>query len=336
MQGAKRVTVLAAQSVVLTTVLGLSATLAIAFPQRSIHNKHVTPSALSQTSTSSVTTTTTQTVSATAPSITTQPTSEAVTPGQSATFMVAVTGTAPLTYQWKKNSTAISGATSSTYVTPATTTSDNQSQFSVVISNGAGSVTSKPATLTVNSAPSVLNTSATSVSFGTVNVSSNNTRYVTLTNTGTSPVTISSVAVTGAGFNESGGSGVMLSGGQTATLSAIFDPATAGSVTGSITVTSNAANSPLPIALSGTGQAPTSYSVSLSWAPSGSTISGYNVYSSTVSGGPYSKITAAPVSLTKYMDSSVQSGHDYYYVVTSVNSQNQESPYSGQVSAIIP
>jgi len=88
-----------------------------------------------------------------APAITTQPASQTVTAGQTASFSVAATGTAPLAYQWRKNSVAISGATSSTYTTPATTSSDNGALFTVVVSNTAGSVTSSAATLTVNAAP---------------------------------------------------------------------------------------------------------------------------------------------------------------------------------------
>jgi hypothetical protein len=86
-----------------------------------------------------------------APSITTQPTNQTVTVGQTATFAVVATGTAPLSYQWQKNGTAISGATSASYTTPATTSSDNGAQFVVVVSNVAGNVTSTGATLTVNS-----------------------------------------------------------------------------------------------------------------------------------------------------------------------------------------
>src|SRR5712692_5718165 len=70
---------------------------------------------------------------AVAPTITTQPASQAVTAGQNASFSVAATGTAPLSYQWNKNGTAISGATSSSYTTPATTSSDNGAQFTVMI-----------------------------------------------------------------------------------------------------------------------------------------------------------------------------------------------------------
>src|SRR5947207_1167878 len=86
---------------------------------------------------------------ATAPSITTQPASQTVTVGQTATFTVVATGTAPLSYAWTKNGTAISGATAASYTTPATTSSDTGAQFTVTVSNVAGNVTSNPATLTV-------------------------------------------------------------------------------------------------------------------------------------------------------------------------------------------
>jgi hypothetical protein len=88
-----------------------------------------------------------------APSITQQPSNQTVTAGQTATFSVTAAGTAPLAYQWQKGTTAITGATSASYTTPATTTSDNGTQFSVVVSNALGNATSNAATLTVNPAP---------------------------------------------------------------------------------------------------------------------------------------------------------------------------------------
>jgi hypothetical protein len=87
-----------------------------------------------------------------APTITTQPTQQTITAGQNATFTVMASGTAPLSYQWQKNGTNISGATGSSYTTPATTTSDSGSTFDVIVSNSKGSVTSSTATLTVNAA----------------------------------------------------------------------------------------------------------------------------------------------------------------------------------------
>jgi Flp pilus assembly secretin CpaC len=87
-----------------------------------------------------------------APAITTQPQSQTVTIGNTATFSVAATGTAPLTYQWLEDGIAIAGATSSTYTTPATTLSSNDSTFSVDVANSISTVTSTVATLTVTSA----------------------------------------------------------------------------------------------------------------------------------------------------------------------------------------
>lgn len=82
-------------------------------------------------------------------SITTQPQSQSVTLGQAGVFSVVAAGTAPITYQWRKNGTAIAGATAATYTTPATVTSDSGSLFTVVVSNASGSVTSNGAILTV-------------------------------------------------------------------------------------------------------------------------------------------------------------------------------------------
>jgi hypothetical protein len=86
--------------------------------------------------------------------ITTQPANQSVSVGQTATFTVAAAGTSPLMYQWQKNAANISGATSASYATPATTAADTGSKFAVVVSNSLGSVTSNPATLTVNPASS--------------------------------------------------------------------------------------------------------------------------------------------------------------------------------------
>jgi acid phosphatase len=116
-----------------------------------------------------------------APTITTQPASQTVTVGQTATFTVAATGTAPLSYQWRKNGTAISGATSSSYTTLATTSSDNGAQFTVVVSNSAGSATSNTATLTVT-------TSTATPQFGHVAiVVEENTNYASVVGTTAMP-----------------------------------------------------------------------------------------------------------------------------------------------------
>jgi len=89
----------------------------------------------------------------TAPAITAQPQNATVTEGQGAVFAVTASGTAPLSYQWKKNGTAIPGATSASYTTPATVLADTGSSFSVTVSNAAASVNSSAASLTVQAIP---------------------------------------------------------------------------------------------------------------------------------------------------------------------------------------
>jgi hypothetical protein len=89
-----------------------------------------------------------------APSIDSSPAQQTVSLGQTATFSVAASGTAPLQYQWQKNGSEIPGATEASYTTPATTLADNGATYRVVVSNAAGSVTSSAATLSLSSGPS--------------------------------------------------------------------------------------------------------------------------------------------------------------------------------------
>ena len=81
---------------------------------------------------------------------TSQPVSQVVYALQTATFKVAASGGSQITYQWQKNGTDISGATSATHTTPRTTAADTGAQFRVVLTNGSAKSISNPATLTVN------------------------------------------------------------------------------------------------------------------------------------------------------------------------------------------
>jgi len=88
------------------------------------------------------------------PTITAQPQGQVVAVGSSVTFAVGTAGTTPMNYQWKKGSSAIAGATASTYTIPYAQTTDAGS-YSVVVSNAAGSVTSSAATLSVKIPPAI-------------------------------------------------------------------------------------------------------------------------------------------------------------------------------------
>ena len=90
-----------------------------------------------------------------APTITTQPVGQTVVAGQTGSFSAAVTGTAPLNYQWRKDGANLSGATNNTFILTATQTNQAGS-YTFVVSNFVGSVTSTPpALLTVITQPQV-------------------------------------------------------------------------------------------------------------------------------------------------------------------------------------
>ena len=376
---------------------------------------------------------------AVAPSITGQPTGQTVNLGQAGTFSVAASGTGPLTYQWTKNGTPVSGATAATYTTPVTVASDNGSKFVATVSNAAGVATSNAATLSVTSpsytmsaapaslsfaykiggaapvqqsvtindttpsplpftmsadqpwitlsatsgtakavVPFSVNTanlaagtytghvsvsasgvtnsplsisitltvsasapaptltiSQSSLPFASVTVGSSSVLAVKFTDSGTANINVSTLSISGPGFTASGiSAGLILTPGQTATLNVTFAPAATGAVAGSIIVSSNAANSPSNVSLSGTGIAAVTHSIALAWVENTSGVSGYNVYRTTVSGGPYTKLNSALNAATAFSDTTVGAG-EYYYVVTSV-ANSVESAYSSEVSALVP
>jgi hypothetical protein len=128
----------------------------------------------------------------------------------------------------------------------------NQKMAFLAVS-GTGLSTQTPPPSTYQLSPS-----ATSLNLGTILVGSTGSQSVTLSNTGNSNVTISQVAVTGAGFTAGGPSiPVTLSPGQNATLNVSFSPLTPGSAQGSVSVVSDATNSPAAIRLNGNGVQPT-------------------------------------------------------------------------------
>lgn len=87
-----------------------------------------------------------------APTITSQPAGITVPAGGSATFSVVAAGSLPLTYQWRKDGTAISGATNPT-LTLSNVQSANGGSYTVVVSNSLGNATSNAATLTIGADP---------------------------------------------------------------------------------------------------------------------------------------------------------------------------------------
>ena len=203
----------------------------------------------------------TDNAAAVAPTITTQPANQTVTAGQTATFAVVAAGTAPLGYQWQKNGVNITGATSASYTTATTTTADSGSTFRVVVSNSAGTVTSSAATLTVNPAPApaVQFLSPTPINFGNDVVGVKSSLPLIIKNAGTATLTITQVTETGsAAFTVTGLSlPLSVNAGQQTTITVAFLPTAVGTVSGNLSIVSNAPSSPNSVALNGTGIAAT-------------------------------------------------------------------------------
>ncbi|MGC1188177.1 MAG: choice-of-anchor D domain-containing protein [Candidatus Acidiferrales bacterium] len=204
----------------------------------------------------------------------------------------------------------------------------------VVASNAPASPMTIGLSATVGAALAQLTVSSSSVSFGNAPVGAATTQTVTLTNTGNSAVSISSVSAGGVAFAVNDAPEVTLAPNQSVTVAVNFSPTVTGLATGNLIVTSNAP--PVQVGLSGNGAATTQNTVALSWNPSVSTVVGYYVYRSAPADNQLSKLTDAIVSSTSYQDSTVASGQTYIYAVTSVGSNNIESAFSTPVSVTIP
>src|SRR5207245_6256306 len=158
-------------------------------------------------------------------------------PGQSATFNVTFTPT---------TSGSVVGAISVTAIVSSSEDSNinYNSPLSIPLSGTGISLTS------------VLQPTSSSISFGSVQVGNSTTQSETLTNSGGSSVSITQANLSGSAFSVSGlNLPLTLIPGQSFTFDVVFAPNSAGSVTGSISVVSNASNSTLTISLGGTGTA---------------------------------------------------------------------------------
>ena len=209
----------------------------------------------------------------------------------------------------------------------------------VTLTASAGSI-SKSFALQLNAAVPTLTISPTSVAFGNVTVNTASTLPVTLISTGTAPLAVNSGTLTGTGYTMSGATfPVSLNPGLAITLEVQFDPTAAGVAAGQLTIQSNSStNGTAVISLSGTGQN-VAYQVDLSWyAPASSTdpIVGYNVYRSPGGSSAYQLLNSSVDAQTTYVDSTVQAGLTYDYIVESVDSSGVDSVPSNEVTVTIP
>ena len=104
-----------------------------------------------------------------------------------------------------------------------------------------------------------ISVSPASISFGSLVDGQSKTQPVTITNTGTANLTISQLGTTAAGVSVSGvTTPLTIAAGQSSTFNVQYAPQAASATSGSVTIASNAPNSPASIAVSGTGVAATS------------------------------------------------------------------------------
>ena len=154
---------------------------------------------------------------------------------------------------------------------PVTITAGQSATLSVVFAPTAAGSVAGSMTITSNASNSSmvvalqgagvgsgqLSESPATLNFGSLPIGNNQTLGETLTNVGNSSVTISQATVTGAGFTLSGWSlPLTLAVGQSTNFNVVFAPQASGTVNGSVTVVSDAINSPLSLAISGAGLAP--------------------------------------------------------------------------------
>jgi hypothetical protein len=187
--------------------------------------------------------------------------------------------------------------------------------------------------------PSSASLSATpsSLGFGSQALNTPATQTIKITNTGNIALAITQDTLVGSGFSAGVTTPINLNPAQSVNVPVVFNPGSAGTVNGSLILVSNG-TTVLSVPLTGTGVAPLSHSVDVAWDPSSSsTLQGYNVYRSTVSGGPYTKLSSTLATSTLLLtDTTPVSGKQYFYVVTAVDTSGAESSASAQVGVTIP
>jgi hypothetical protein len=209
--------------------------------------------------------------------------------------------------------------------------------LSATNSDGTGNAT---LTLTINAPPvSVANFSPSTETFGSQPVDTTSpAQTVTLSNPGSVPISITSIASTGADatdFPETDTCGASVAAGGNCTIAILFAPSAAGARAASLTITDNAADSPQSVALSGTG----AHDIILSWTASATSgIAGYNIFRGTTSGGESTTpMNSLPIAGTTYVDENVLAGQTYYYIVTALGSSGTaQSGASAEASATVP
>lgn len=211
----------------------------------------------------------------------------------------------------------------------------------IPVSLNIGGKQSNTATLAVAAALVISGAPSNSINFGDVVVGTTTTRLATFTNPLGSRVIILQANVTGTAFR---GSGFIvpqvLGSGQAISFPVQVTPTSTGQITGTLSITTDLTIVPITVSLTGNGVAAVSqilsHSVDLGWDASTSVVDHYNVYRSTVSGGPYTKVNSVFIAGTAYSDGTVVAGQTYFYVATAADVNGVESTFSNEAKAVVP
>jgi len=217
------------------------------------------------------------------------------------------------------------------------TVSPVSSAQTVTLTASAGG-TSETFALQLSVGAAGLGADATSIAFGMVPVNTTATQSVQLTSSSVLPITIVAATVQGVGFSIAGATfPLTLAVGQPATVEVTFDPTAPGATTGKLSILSTAVtNGVAVINLSGIGEL---VEANLNWdAPSSSPdpVAGYNVYRAPDGTGAYVQLNSSVVTQTSYLDTTVEAGQAYDYVVESVDASGNTSSPSNMSSVALP
>lgn len=183
-----------------------------------------------------------------------------------------------------------------------------------------------------------LTLNASTLAFGNVFLNQSASQTITMTSSGTAPVIISSIAVSGSEFAIVAPTlPLTLQPQATGQIQVNFDPTVAGNATGAVTVVSNALTSPVQtVACSATA---TNGAVNLTWnAPTGGTdpVVGYNAYRAAQGSSVFIQVNSSMITNTAFTDSTVTAGQTYEYYVVSVDANGLLSVPSNTATVSIP
>ena len=206
-----------------------------------------------------------------------------------------------------------------------------------IASNASNPTLTVPLSGTGTVTAGTLSIAPTTLGLGSVVVGQSGTASGTITASGAS-VTVTAASSSNSVFSVGGLSlPATIPAGQSVPFTITFSPMVSGTVTATLTLTSNANPATTTEGLTGSGTAAATHSVALSWnASTSSGIVGYNVYRApyTTSCGAYAKLNPALNTGTLYTDTTVANGNNYCYATTAVDSSSRESSYSNIVSNV--